>query len=193
MRFCCVRSEIVRRAQQVDEEREVTLRTTICGLAVLDAEDDETVLMLYPNTCILGLQDGGTMNQGKLRTVRVAVKPRRAMEDERVRGSADKQLKQILHFAMGNPQAFGEALMANIKAAKKLGAQATICADTIVRKYFKRHPGTRVGAFKEGNTTQCSGTLPQPALLGDNQYKRMIIRHPAPSVFNVLALFFCLI
>lgn len=103
------------------------------------------------------------MNQGKLRTLRVAVKPRRTMEDERVRGSTDKQLKQILHFAMGNPQAFGEALMANIKAAKKLGAQATICADTIVRQYFNRHPGTRVGAFKEGNTTQCSGTLPHTA------------------------------
>ena len=61
-----MRSEIVRRPQQVDEEREVTLRTTICGLAVIDAEDDITVLQYYPNSCILGLQDGGTINQGKL-------------------------------------------------------------------------------------------------------------------------------
>ena len=113
-------SEIVRRTQQVDEEREVTLRTTICGMAVLDA-DDETVLMFYPNSCILGLQDGGTINQGKLRTIRVAVKPRRAIEDERVKGAPDKQLRQTLHFVMANPQPFGEALMANIKAAKKLG------------------------------------------------------------------------
>ena len=144
-------SEIVRRAQQVDEEREVTLRTTICGLAVLDAEDDESVLMFYPNSCILGLQDGGTINQGKLRTLRVAVKPRRATEDERVKGAPDKQLRQTLHFVMANPQPFGEALMANIKAAKEFGAQTAICSDTIVRQYFNNHPGTRVGAFKEGN------------------------------------------
>jgi hypothetical protein len=146
-----VHSEIVRRAQQVDEEREVTLRTTICGMAVLDADDDETVLMFYPNSCILGLQDGGTINQGKLRTVRVAVKPRRAIEDERAKGAPDKQLRQTLHFVMAKPQPFGEALMANIKAAKKLGAQTAICSDTIVRQYFNNHPGTRVGAFKEGN------------------------------------------
>ena len=146
-----MRSEIVRRPQQVDEEREVTLRTTICGLAVIDAEDDITVLQYYPNSCILGLQDGGTINQGKLRTVRIAVKPRRAVEEERLRGGApDKKLRQTLHFVMTNPQPFGEALMANIKAAKQLGGQAAICADTSVRDYHRDHPGTRIGAFKEG-------------------------------------------
>lgn len=130
----------------------MTLRTTICGLVVVDADDEETVLMFCPNNCVLGLQDGGTINQGKLRTARIAVKPRRAIEDERVKGATDKQHKLILHFVMGNPQPFGEALMANIKASKKLGAQAEVCADTMVRQYFNGHPGTRVGAFKEGNS-----------------------------------------
>jgi hypothetical protein len=46
--------EIISKEGKVDEEREVMLRTTVCGFAILDGSDPSVVLAYYPHKLVKG-------------------------------------------------------------------------------------------------------------------------------------------
>eukprot|EP01052_Picozoa_sp_SAG31_P001166 SAG31_NODE_38_length_31498_cov_41.930539_19_plen_553_part_00 len=120
-----------------DDEREVKLRLTLCGLAVLDATDTSVLYAYYPHDTIARFEES---NVGTSKTALVSVTSRVSERENE------------LMFIMKDPNAFTSALEA---AAKQSGDQP-VCCDMAVTSYLHENTpsmymyGKTVAEFKRG-------------------------------------------
>ena len=134
---------------EAEDEREVVLRLTTCGLAIVDATNTSTVHAYYPHDSIKSLQESTTTTtSGEAKTANVVVRATRV-------SNAEKELV----FTMKEPKTF-------IDAAQAMGSKSvstdTVCSDVAVTAYLEANPAETylyskmVAEFKRGPMHQMS-------------------------------------